>query len=202
VAKKRVWFVDDLPENLASFKAAHGRVFEVTAFSSPEAVRGALKGKTRPDALLCDIFFYDSTEQAIHIEQEVDKKAEELRRFAHDTLKADEPRFLQGIDLIADVTEKFRGAPSFPVYAYTSKGPYILQREAWDRLSDLKARILLKKRFSDLALQRRLERDIDEYQAKRVPKLIVQHFKALFAAAGVLGYAVAKLFDWVLAHAV
>jgi CheY-like chemotaxis protein len=202
VARRRVWFVDDLPENLASFEAAYGRVFEVTTFSSPREAREALERKTRPDALLCDIFFYDSTEQAVHIEQEVGKKAEELRRFAHETLKADEPRFLQGIDLIADVMERFRGAPPFPVYAYTSKGPYILQREAWDRISDLKARILLKKRSSDLALQRRLISDIDEYQAKRVPKLVVRYFKELFVAAGFLGYAVAKLLDWVLAHAV
>jgi PleD family two-component response regulator len=61
--KPVVWYVDDLPTNLENFKKNHCQAFNIKTFSSPNQVVAELT-TSKPDALLCDIFFYDSVEAA------------------------------------------------------------------------------------------------------------------------------------------
>src|SRR6266478_8009515 len=77
-----VWFVDDLPRNLRKFEENHKDSFKVETFSKIDEVLDRIHKKDYPDALLCDVFFYDSVEEAERVEVEVDKLAEQLRRTA------------------------------------------------------------------------------------------------------------------------
>jgi len=57
--KSKVWFVDDLPRNLEKFAKNHAADFDVTTFLSTDAVLKRIVRGDLPDALLCDVFFYD-----------------------------------------------------------------------------------------------------------------------------------------------
>ena len=70
--KPLVWFVDDLQSNLDDFKKAHQDTFEVRTYSKPQEVLDALNEEC-PDALLCDVFFYDSPQKAKEIEAQINK---------------------------------------------------------------------------------------------------------------------------------
>jgi hypothetical protein len=78
--KPVVWYVDDLPENLQKFKEVHEPAFSIRLFTRPSDVLNAL-GEERPDALLCDVFYYEPEEKAREMERKVQEKACELRRF-------------------------------------------------------------------------------------------------------------------------
>ena len=48
-----------------------------------------------------------------------------------------------------DIFEHFNyQRPPFPMYAYTSKGPFLLERKEWKKLSKFGAEMLLKNRIS------------------------------------------------------
>ena len=140
-----VWFVDDLQVNLDAFRAAHQDAFQIETFLSPQQVLDRLES-SQPDALLCDIFFYDTPEQAQDIERQMTEQATRLREFARD-IGADRDSYMAGIRLIEQVYGKYQGEPPFPSYAYTSKGPYLLDTEALNRLSSARAPLLLKGRL-------------------------------------------------------
>lgn len=57
--KRKVWLVDDLPENLERFRSNHKSHFDIETFSNPGAVLRRINNNEYPDALLCDVFFYD-----------------------------------------------------------------------------------------------------------------------------------------------
>lgn len=195
--KPKVWFVDDLQENLDHFDRDHGEAFEVTTFLRPADVLERLKQET-PDALLCHIFFYETPEQAAAIEQQVTSKAKELRAFAH-SIHADDNRYLEGIGLLEDVATRFGGGSRFPVYAFTSKGPYLLGKDAWDRIARAGADVLLKNRFGTGVLRSRLEVDIEEFRRRNSWAAgVSRHLKSALAAVGLLGWVAGLLFDWLL----
>ena len=131
-AHPTVWIVDDLESNLSSFSEAHREHFNVVTFSQPQQVLRRLNSE-KPDALLCDIFFYPTSQRAREVEDRVANEAENLRRSAHE-IGADDERYLAGIDLIETLDRYYFKRTPFPVYAYTSKGPYLLPRTAWDRI--------------------------------------------------------------------
>jgi hypothetical protein len=118
--KFRVWFVDDREENLKMFQDNHGNDFEIRAFEKPDEVLRALKAKESPDALLCDIFFYDDPKRREAIEERVKCEVEQLKK---SVAKFEPEKAQQGVDLIEEVSAMFNDNPPFPVYAYTSKGP-------------------------------------------------------------------------------
>ena len=70
-----------------------------------------------------------------------------MRGVAHEIGAVDE-KYQAGIDLIGAVVQKYEGDPPFPIYAYTSKGPYILDGPSLDRLAACGASVLFKKRRS------------------------------------------------------
>ena len=49
----------------------------------------------------------------------------------------------EGIELIKQVRNRFGNSPKFPIYAYTSKGPYLLQGQGFDELERLDVRWLV-----------------------------------------------------------
>lgn len=116
--KPVVWYVDDLPENLERFKTNHKQVFDVRTFSTTEQVLSALVG-SKPDALLCDVFFYDTMAIAQDMEKRVQEKAAEIRKFGEE-IEANMIANQAGFPLIQSVSARF--GKRFPIYAYTSKG--------------------------------------------------------------------------------
>ena len=143
--KSKVWFVDDIQSNLVDFKKKHSNNYKIRTFLDTNKVLKALE-KEQPDALLCDVFFYDTPEKAKEFETTVDNEAERLRQIAHE-IEADLDENLDGIVLMEELKKRYKGKLPFPVYAYTSKGPYLLKQQAWDRIIKSGATILLKKRF-------------------------------------------------------
>src|SRR5215469_2715447 len=95
--KSRVWVIDDRRSNLDKFLADHRQSFYVSPFERPEDVKTALDSGEPPDALLCDIYFYDDESEREKAESAVKEKAEELRELAQ---RVDARKAQQGIALI------------------------------------------------------------------------------------------------------
>jgi CheY-like chemotaxis protein len=146
--KWKVWLVDDLPSNREKFKSNHEGYYNVRTFKRPNEVMKRIKKGNYPDALLCDVFFYDKVKEAKRVEKEVEKLSEELKHKAKELNANDHSRTL-GIDLMERIYEHFKHQrPEFPMYAYTSKGPFLLERKEWKKLSKFGAEMLLKNRIS------------------------------------------------------
>ena len=80
--KWEVWLVDDLPSNLKKFKSNHKDHYKIRTFAHPrQVIKEITKGKS-PDALLCDVFFYDTVPKAKQAEKIVDKLSKKLKRAA------------------------------------------------------------------------------------------------------------------------
>lgn len=139
-----VWFVDDRPENLESFRKNHGAEFNIKLFSQPDEVLQALRAARPPDALLCDIYFYEDESLRESIEAQVKREAKKL---ADSVGKSGDSASQEGIRLISRIRDEFGGAPPFPIFAYTSKAPYLMQTDGFNQLEDLNARLLLKGKY-------------------------------------------------------
>ncbi|HZT29184.1 MAG TPA: hypothetical protein VFA33_04830 [Bryobacteraceae bacterium] len=72
--KPKVWLVDDRQENRDEFTERHRSEFDVRAFESPDSLLGAISSDERPDALLCDIFFYRDPTQREKVEERIKKE--------------------------------------------------------------------------------------------------------------------------------
>jgi len=153
-----------MQSNLDSFAEAHRDTFDVRTFLSPQEVIEALK-KERPDAMLCDVFFYDSPAKANEIETRITKEAERLRKTGAE-IGATQEGTLAGIVLMENIAKKFDGAVPFPIYAYTSKGPYLLQQTAWDRIFKCGCKVLLKNRYGRQIEKMILHDDIETHRER------------------------------------
>jgi hypothetical protein len=194
-----VWFVDDLPSNLKEFERRHAGAFHVVTFRSPAEVLRTLE-KDRPDALLSDIFFYDTPERAEEIERKVNDEAEKLRGSAHQ-IGADRENCLAGIELIERVNRKYGGKVPFPVYAYTSKGPYLLSQSAWDRIIKSNAVVLLKNRFGPEIERMIISEHISDFRNRnKLYARILRHPKTAALATAALGWVVGKFLEFLWAH--
>jgi hypothetical protein len=160
--KPKIWFVDDLPENLATFENNHEAAFDIETFSAPAQVWERVARDHCPDALLVDVFFYDSLEQARRAESEVaelvDQLQEQVRRSG-----ISEEKYKGGIKLIEQIHHHFRGRTPFPVYAYTSKGPVLLDKAEWQTLSQCGAKVLLKTRITPESERAQILADIRSF---------------------------------------
>src|SRR6267143_1003994 len=142
--KPRVWMVDDLKENRDKFQKSHEHRFTVRVFKSPYDALTTLESE-KPDALLCDIYFYDNPSEAETVERLVEEKANDLLQLAK---KINAEGNETGIKLISDVRRKFKDNPPFPIYAYTAKGPYLLHGQGFEQLIRLEARWLFKNKYN------------------------------------------------------
>jgi CheY-like chemotaxis protein len=165
----RVWFVDDLPENLEKFRENHGAHFAVTTFDKPDQVYQRISNNEYPDALLIDIFFYDSVDEARRVEKKVGELAEALQKTAFDLGLADH-KYAAGITLIEQLYQHFgKRPPPFPIYAYTSKGPFLLQHQDWQTISRCGAEVLLKNRVTPESEWAEIAGDIELHQLHNPP---------------------------------
>jgi len=159
----RVWLVDDRDKNRRKFIERHGNEFDVKTFETPDQLLSAIGEESRPDALLCDIFYYQDAGQREEVETRVEHEARRIEDLAIE-LRSDQAA--DGIGLIQRVRELFRDDPPFPIYAYTSKGPYLLHNESFDRLEELNARWLFKNKDSPQSERHRISKDVAEFQER------------------------------------
>lgn len=193
--RDRVWVVDDREENRRRFKELHGQDFDVEVFETPDDVLRALKERRpRPDALLCDIYFYRDQKQGDEAERLVAEQAKRLEALRAQ-LGAREAEV--GIDLIERVRGVYNGDPPFPIYAYTSKGPYIMQNAGFQRLEELGARWLFKHRYAPETERLRIVGDIWAVQARRNWR---RRLWKSVVAYGAPGAAIGFLFDRLARH--
>jgi hypothetical protein len=182
--KPLVWYVDDLPSNLREFAERHSQVFTVRPFAKPAEVLEALKGE-RPDALVCDIFFYESPEIAADMERRVQDKARELRAFGA-AIGANKEMNRAGIELIQTAARRY--GERFPIYAFTSKGPYLLDDHSFERIAESGAKWLFKGKYGATTEQLILCRDIETFRLKNSWTLkLARYFWAAAFGSGVLG---------------
>jgi hypothetical protein len=156
----RVWLVDDSDQSRTAFYDGQKHHFDVETFSSPAELLDALRTRV-PDALLCDIYFYDDQAQRDQLEELLRERIAQLREeaaaIAPDTAQ-------RGLRLLNDIRRQFRGSVPFPMYAYTSKGPYLLQSDGFQQLEDLEMRWLFKRHLGPSHVRRRLETDVREFR--------------------------------------
>ena len=182
--KPVVWYVDDLPSNLDKFEKDHDEVFTVRTFSRPEQVLGELT-KAKPDALLCDVFFYDTVLIAEDMERQVKERAAEIRKFG-EQIGANNVENQAGINLIQFVSARF--GSKFPIYAYTSKGPYLLDELGFDRIGETSAKWLFKGKYGRYTEQFIIQQDIEDFHFKNSVTMRVSRFFWLaLVGSGVLG---------------
>ena len=128
----------------------------------------------RPDALLCDVFFYETFEEAERVEGDVERLAIHLRAEASKA-KANDPQRAKGIKLMQQIYEHYGNHPPlFPIYAYTSKGPFLLEQKDWYDISKYGAQVLLKNRVTPEAEREEIEGDI-EIKGKRSRTIFIGH---------------------------
>jgi len=199
----KVWFVDDLPENLRRFREAQDPYFAVETFNSTTDVMNRIRNNDYPDALLCDIFFFESEARAREVEEQVQRLAEELKKKASE-IGVDHDKHTAGIKLMEDIFNYFDGKPPpFPMYAYTSKGPLLLNEREWQEIAKYGAEILLKGRVTpeierneilgDIALQKSKNSRIGRLGAGfSYPEFTWRIISGL--AGGVLGLVIGKFF--------
>jgi hypothetical protein len=193
MSPRKVWFVDDLQSNLDAFKAAHDPPWRVETFLNPHDVLDRLRTET-PDALFVDLFFYDTPEQAREVEEKVSQKATELRKFAQD-IGAVNDRYLGGVRLIEEVAARF--GKRFPVYAYTSKGPYLLEGSALDALARSDTPIVYKGRYSRAVEKLIVARDLRECEQRNsIKSRIARNLWPVLIGWGVVSWAVGKFLEY------
>jgi hypothetical protein len=182
--KPLVWYVDDLPENLDKFSKNHAAAFTVRTFETPGQVLDAL-AKSKPDALLCDIFFYADTETAREMEEKVGQKAQEIREFGEE-IGANKLANQAGIQLLQEVSNFYKN--QFPIYAYTSKGPYLLDAIGFDHIGETGAQWLFKNKYGAHTEQIIIQHDVEVFRLRNSFSMRIARFfwLALFGS-GVLG---------------
>lgn len=91
--------------------------------------------------MLCDICFFPEGE-AEKIEREVDTEAKKIRTLG---ARMDAEDRQEGIELAERIKKYYDGSPPFPIYAYTSKGPYLLETRRFNRVERAGLRWLFKR---------------------------------------------------------
>jgi hypothetical protein len=184
--KLKVWYVDDLQANLDRFAQDHTNDFDITTFTNLALVQRRFDASEYPDVLLCDIFFYDTAAQAANIEQQVSDKLDELREFAH-SINADLPRYQAGIPFLETVARQFGAEPKFVAFAYTSKGPFLLGQDGFDRVARSGAKWLFKRKYGTQTEAQLLTDASQEFRVSHSKWLLVwRRAKSVLAWTGLL----------------
>ena len=109
---------------------------------------------------------YPTEEEALRAEDEVADLAKQLRTKAANLGLADHS-LTAGITLMKEIYRHFGNKPpEFPMYAYTSKGPFLLEQKDWENISTYGAQILLKGRVSPEIEATEIIGDIETRRAK------------------------------------
>lgn len=182
--KPVVWYVDDLPSNLEKLKTNHEQAFTIRTFTKPEEVTAALV-ESLPDALLCDIFFYDSVELAEDMERKVQEKAAELRAFG-EHIGGNRLANQSGVQLVQSIAARF--GSKLPIYAYTFKGAYLLDELGFDRIGDAGAKWLFKGKYGPHTEQAIIQQDVEDSRLRNsILMRAFRYFWVSLFASGILG---------------
>jgi CheY-like chemotaxis protein len=164
ISRPEVWLVDDREENRTKFSSDHNSEFTVVLFSEPDDVLTAIRQGRMPDALVCDVYFYKDKEQREAIEKIVKDQISQLQEQAS---KFKPEQAEEGIGLMQSIHDQFAGDVPFPIFAYTSKGPYLLHTDSFDKIEDLGAKWLFKNKFSVQNERREVRSAINEFAERR-----------------------------------
>jgi hypothetical protein len=159
-----VWLVDDRKQNRDKFRSDHESEFDVETFPDPDNVLREIRDGKRPDALLCDIYFYEDEAQREEIERVVEKQVSELQKQA---ARFHPDQAQEGIALMASLGDQFGRNVPFPIFAFTSKGPYLLHTDSYNRIEELGARWLFKNKYSVQNERKEIRRAIEEFADRR-----------------------------------
>lgn len=181
--KPKVWLVEDLKAKREEFCRMHGDHFQIEVFVDPIKVLERLRAGGRPDALLCDIYFFPNS-QATNVEQDVEKLAARIQKLEKNHRSQEHE---DGIALIEQIQRDFEGKAPFPVYAYTSKGPYLLEKSGFGRISQCEARWLFKGKHTRTEEYNIVRRGIAEV-TKSAKKVFVVHGRNTNARRAVTGF--------------
>jgi hypothetical protein len=174
--KWKAWLVDDLPSNLTKFRSNHKNHYAIRTFKHPNEVMEQIAQENYPDALLCDVFFYDTLREAKRVEKDIEKLSKKLKREATKANANDHSRAL-GLNLMEGIFEHFHHQhqrPPFQMYAYTSKGPFLLERREWKKLSKFGVEILLKNRISPRNERYEIDGDI-QIRKRNSKRIFIGH---------------------------
>ncbi|MBU1702318.1 MAG: hypothetical protein KJ970_12045 [Candidatus Eisenbacteria bacterium] len=197
ISLPEIWYVDDLQSNLDSFKRAHGAAWNVKTFLHPQEVLDKLENR-KPAALFVDLFFYDTPKQSEDIESKVTMKAKELKATASE-IDAVNDKYLSGLRLINDICDLFE--KKFPIYAYTSKGPYLLEGPALHALAKTDIPIVYKGRYSRETERLIVTRDIKEYKKRNSLKAkIARRLWRAIIVGGILSWAIGRLLEYFISR--
>jgi hypothetical protein len=97
--------------------------------------------------------------------------------------------------MIQDIHDRFGGLPC-RVYAYTSKGPYVLQSDGFEALERLGVSWFFKNKYSPAIERGRIERDVAQSREERYRRLVY----GWIVASGLLGALLGVLLDRVLKY--
>lgn len=113
---------------------------------------------------------YETLEKAQKVEKQFEHLKEELKKGAHDAGVHDGDLHLDGIALVEWIRDQYKdkGGIPFPLYAYTSKAPYLLEGKGFDRIEKAGGKLLLKGRVSRRVEELRINEDMRRQQ--RVPR--------------------------------
>ena len=97
-----------------------------------------------------------------------------------------EPENQAGVKLIQAVSAQF--GEKFPVYAYTSKGPYLLEGSGFDEIARARGKWLFKGKYGPATEQLLLRQDIEEFRLSNSFHMrLARYFWMLFFGSGLLG---------------
>jgi hypothetical protein len=148
--KYRVWMVDDLESKRGEFKKNHQDHYDVDVFSTISQVMTALKSRPRPDALVCDIYFYpqkgDPDYDPKYDQKVVEGEVTDWEKVLHDFAQSIDAESHQlGITLAHYVNEFYRKKPPFPVFAYSAKAAYLMDSSSISQVEEERMVWLSKK---------------------------------------------------------
>ena len=134
-----IWLVDDLKSNREDFMnffddPKNNPRFSGYASNNIEDVKTLLGDEIFPDALLCDIFWYDEQGKAQEVEDMVREDTEAMKdhiaklKYHVDYLGINLAKFIKN-------NPKLNPTP-FPIYAFTSKGAYLLGEKQFDEIEE------------------------------------------------------------------
>jgi CheY-like chemotaxis protein len=160
----KVWLVDDLASNRDDFKTRHQDHFHVQVFSSITTMKEKLDAATRakkPDAILCDVYFFDEEAEAQAAEDRVAQLRPSLDAMAVE-LKAE--KHAAGVELI----EYLKPAESkSAVFAFTSKAPYLMHGDGFERIAKAGAAWLFKGKLGAEFERVVIEREVRDVRSSK-----------------------------------
>ena len=140
--KPTVWFVDDLPSNLDTFCKNHDHEFVIETFSAIEQVlRTALLVEFTLMRSFATCTYFDTVEEAQRAEDKISELIQALKGDAR-IAGIDNRKHAQGIALMRQLFDRFGKIPPFSVYVYSSKAPFLFERQEWEEVCEYGGRVL------------------------------------------------------------